>query len=191
MNGSRMAQHRGRLRCTAAIVATVMTAIVMPLTTGGLASAATQSPGGRTGWGYTGKHVHGTWAGPDVGAIAWTVSLSVSAYKPCGTNWTSVDVDGSWDSRSLHNGAKLALVHSVQTSDGRWYNAGRPIVISKAVPWPGHPATGGRYRFRVNTPGGIHVTAARAASWIDNQGVAYGDPTGSMDSVSLGQSVHC
>jgi hypothetical protein len=191
MNGNNMAQRRGWPRHSTAIAATVMAAIAMLPTTGGMANASTQSSSGRTGWGYTGKHVHGTWAGSGVGAIAWTTSLSVSAYKPCRTGWTTVHVDGSWDSSSLHNGAKLTLVHSVQTSDGRWYNAGRPIVITKAIPWPGHPATGGRYRFRVPTPGGIHVTAARVTSWINNGGAAYGDPTGSADSVSLQQSVQC
>jgi hypothetical protein len=107
---------------------------------------------GRWASGYTGKQVHATWAGPDVGLTAWTVSLSVDTYKKCHGSWTTVDVDVAWDSSALHNGADLVLMLSVMTSDGHWHGIGRPMIISKAVPWPGHPAFGGQFRAQVYTP---------------------------------------
>jgi hypothetical protein len=62
--------------------------------------------------GYTGAQVHGTWAGPDVGLVAWTVGTSfdavkTNAYRSCRSNWTTVSIDVSWNSASLHNGAQL------------------------------------------------------------------------------------
>src|SRR5450755_2592969 len=52
--------------------------------------------------GYTGPQVHATWAGPDVGVLAWTVGLSMTAFKDnafrsCRSNWTGVDIDVSWN----------------------------------------------------------------------------------------------
>src|SRR5579863_7202094 len=69
--------------------------------------------------GYTGKEVHATWAGPSVGVVAWTVgsdfvATKTNAYRSCRTSWTGVDVDVSWNSESLHNGAKLAILVPVK-----------------------------------------------------------------------------
>ena len=155
------------------------------------AQAAARRATGRWASGYTGKQVHATWAGPDVGLTAWTVALSVGTYKKCGGAWTTVDVDVAWNSSALHNGADLVIMLSVMTSDGRWHGIGRAMIISKAVAWPGHPAFAGQFRVQVYTPRGIHVTVGHIQSWIDNDGVAYPDPTGSGDSVTLAQYKHC
>lgn len=145
--------------------------------------------------GYTGKQVHATWAGPGVGAIAWTVgsdfvATKTSAYRSCSTSWTTVDVDVSWNSESLRNGAKLAILVSVKLSNG----ASRGIVAlvaPKAVSWPGHPAFGGEYRAQVYTPGNVHVVQGNIKSWISNGGVPYTDPSGSGDTINLRQFRRC
>jgi hypothetical protein len=145
--------------------------------------------------GYTGKRVHVTWAGPSVGAIAWTVgsdfvATKTSAYRSCRTNWTGVDVDVSWNSSSLHNGAKLAILVSVKLSNGKSHGI-VALVVSKAANWPGHPAFGGEYRAQVYTPGNVHVVQGHVQSWISNGGVPYPDPTGSGDTITLKQSKRC
>ena len=95
--------------------------------------AASQAAAARAkGWwaaGYTGKQVHGTWAGPGVGLIAWTVGLSMdtykgNAYRSCRSNWTGVNIDVSWNSESLHNGAQLVIMDSVKLSNGKWQDVG-------------------------------------------------------------------
>jgi hypothetical protein len=139
--------------------------------------------------------VHATWAGPSVGLIAWTVgsdfvATKTNAYRSCRTNWTGVDVDVSWNSESLHNGAKLAILISVKLSNGK----SRGIValtVSKAANWPGHPAFGGEYRAQVYTPGNVHVVQGHIESWISNGGVPYPDPSGSGDTINLQQFRHC
>lgn len=151
------------------------------------------------GWwasGYTGKQLHGTWAGPDVGIIAWTVGLSMStykgsAYRSCRSNWTSVNIDVSWNSASLHNGAQLVIIDSVKLSNGKWRDVGPALTISSAAWWPGHPAFGGQYHAMVYTPGNVHVILGHIQSWISNDGVPYPDPTGSGDSVTLKQFRRC
>lgn len=162
--------------------------------------AASQAAAARAkGWwaaGYTGKQVHGTWAGPGVGLIAWTVGLSMdtykgNAYRSCRSNWTGVNIDVSWNSESLHNGAQLVIMDSVKLSNGKWQDVGPALTISKAVPWPGHPAFGAQYHALVYTPGNVHVVLAHIESWISNGGVPYPDPTGSGDSVTLKQFRRC
>jgi hypothetical protein len=142
--------------------------------------------------GYTGKKVHVTWAGPGVGVIAWTVgsdfvATKTNAYRSCRTNWTGVDVDVSWNSESLHNGAKLAILVSVKLSNGKSRGI-VALVASKAANWPGHPAFGGEYRARVYTPGNVHVVQGHIESWISNGGVAY---SGSGDTITLRQFRRC
>jgi hypothetical protein len=145
--------------------------------------------------GYTGKQVHATWAGPGVGAIAWTagsdfVATKTSAYRSCSANWTGVDVDVSWNSESLHNGAKLAILVSVKLSNGTSRGI-VALVVSKAANWPGHPAFGGEYRAQVFTPGSVHVVQGNIKSWISNGGVPYTDPSGSGDTITLRQFRRC
>lgn len=145
--------------------------------------------------GYTGPQKHFTWAGPSVGAIAWTVgsdfvATKTNAYRSCRTNWTGVDVDVSWNSSSLHNGAKLAILVSVKLSNGKSHGI-VALVVSKAVGWPGHPAFGGEYRAQVYTPGNVHVVQGHIQSWISNGGVPYSDPTGSGDTITLRQFKRC
>ena len=151
------------------------------------------------GWwasGYTGKQVHATWAGPGVGFLAWTVGLSMdtykgNAYRSCRGNWTGVNIDVSWNSESLHNGAQLVIMDSVKLSNGKWADVGPALTISKAVAWPGHPAFGAQYHALVYTPGNVHVVLAHIESWISNGGVPYPDPTGSGDSLTLQQFRRC
>jgi len=145
--------------------------------------------------GYTGPQKHFTWAGPGVGGIAWTVSsdfvaTKTNAYRSCRTNWTGVDVDISWNSESLHNGAKLAILVSVKLSNGKSHGI-VALVVSKATNWPGHPAFGGEYRAQVYTPGNVHVVQGHIQSWISNGGVPYPDPTGSGDTITLKQFRRC
>ena len=145
--------------------------------------------------GYTGKEVHATWAGPGVGAIAWTVgsdfvATKTSAYRSCSTSWTTVDVDVSWNSESLHNGAKLAILVSVKLSNGTSRGI-VALVVSKAANWPGHPAFGGEYHVQVYTPGNVHVVQGSIKSWISNGGVPYTDPSGSGDTITLKQFRRC
>jgi len=145
--------------------------------------------------GYTGKEVHATWAGPGVGAIAWTVgsdfvATKTNAYRSCATNWTGVDVDISWNSESLHNGAKLAVLVSVKLSNGTSHGI-VALVVPKPANWPGHPAFGGEYHARVYTPGNVHVIQGNIKSWISNGGVPYTDPSGSGDTINLKQFRRC
>jgi len=176
-----------RRRALAAVVV-VLTALALAAAAAVPADAATAT--GRWSSGYTGRQVHATWAGPGVGLIAWTVAVDVSAYKACRSSWTTVNVDTAWDSSSLHNGAKLAIVESVETSDGRSHYVGS-YVVSRAVPWPGHPAFDGQRRVQVYTPGGVHVVVSHVQSWIDNGGFPFLDPTGSGDSKTLAQFKRC
>jgi hypothetical protein len=145
--------------------------------------------------GYTGREVHATWAGPSVGAIAWTVgsdfvATKTNAYRSCSTDWTGVDVDVSWNSESLHNGAKLAIVVSVKLSNGQSRDI-VALVVSNAANWPGHPAFGGEYHAKVYTPGSVHVVQGHIQSWISNGGVPFTDPTGSGDTITLSQFSRC
>jgi hypothetical protein len=145
--------------------------------------------------GYTGQETHFTWAGPSVGAIAWTVGSDFVAtktndYRSCRTNYTGVDVDVSWNSESLHNGAKLAILVSVKLSNGKSRGI-VALVVSKAANWPGHPAFGGEYRAQVYTPGNVHVVQGHIGSWISNGGVPYTDPSGSGDTITLHQFRRC
>jgi hypothetical protein len=145
--------------------------------------------------GYTGPQKHFTWAGPGVGGIAWTVgsdfvATKTNAYRSCRTNWTGVDVDVSWNSSSLHNGAKLAILVSVKLSNGKSHGI-VALVASKAANWPGHPAFGGEYRAQIYTPGNVHVVQGHIQSWISNGGVPYSDPTGSGDTITLKQFRRC
>jgi hypothetical protein len=194
-------------RQAARIVGRILTAIVV----GGTAVLAAASPGHAAttvvqaaaaakakyvqASGYTGKEVHATWAGPSVGAIAWTtgsdfVANKTNAYRSCSTNWTSVNVDVSWNSESLHNGAKLAILVSVKLSNGTSHGI-VALVVSKAAYWPGHPAFGGEYRAQVYTPGNVHVVQGNITSWISNGGVPYTDPSGSSDTINLKQFRRC
>jgi hypothetical protein len=135
------------------------------------------------------------WAGPGVGAIAWTVgsdfvAIKTNAYQSCRTNWTGVDVDVSWNSGLLHNGAKLAILVSVKLSNGKSQGI-VALVVSKAANWPGHPAFGGEYRAQVYTPGNVHVVQGHIESWISNGGIPYTDPSGSGDTITLNQFRRC
>ena len=176
----------------------ILAARAMPAPAGSAAATAASAARAKGWWasGYTGRQVHATWAGPDVGLTAWTVALSVAtykgtAYRSCRGNWTVVNIDVAWNSASLHNGAQLVIMDSVKLSNGRWQDVGPALVISKAVPWPGHPAFDGQYRAVVYTPGNVHVVLGHIESWISNGGVPYSDPTGSGDSVTLEQARHC
>jgi len=123
--------------------------------------------------GYTGKHTHFTWAGPYVGAIAWTTAADFVSWTGCGSSWAGVTVDASWNSASLHNGAELDILFSVQRSDGRHFGIGTVFKITKAQPWPGHPAFDGQFHANVYTPSGMYLKYATVTSWIVNSGVAY------------------
>lgn len=135
--------------------------------------------------GYTGAHTHVTWAGPGVGVIAWTAGASFVSWTSCGSSTAGVTVDSSWNSASLHNGAELDIMFSVQRSDGRHFEVGNVFKITKAVPWPGHPAFGGQFRASVYTPKGMYLKYATVTSWIVNGGVAY--PPAGNDTIQLTQ----
>jgi hypothetical protein len=135
--------------------------------------------------GYTGQHTHWTWAGPGVGLIAWTTSTDFSGYTACGSSWAGLNVDAAWNSESLHNGAQLDILFSVQRSDGRRIPL-RLFKITKAEPWPGHPAFGGQFHVRVWTPRGEYLKYGIVTTWIVNSGVFYG-PAG-VDTVKFRQS---
>jgi hypothetical protein len=175
------------------------TAVVVAASPGNAATTAAQAAAAKAKYieasGYTGKEVHATWAGPSVGAIAWTVgsdfvATKTNAYRSCSTNWTGVDVDVSWNSESLHNGAKLAILVSVKLSNGTSHGI-VALVVSKAAIWPGHPAFGGEYRAQVYTPGNVHVVQGHIESWISNGGVPYTDPSGSGDTITLKEFRRC
>jgi hypothetical protein len=135
--------------------------------------------------GYTGKHTHVTWAGPGVGVIAWTTATSFVSWTSCGSSRAGVTVDAAWNSESLHNGAELDIMFSVQRSDRRHFELGNVFKITKAQPWPGHPAFGGQFHARVYTPAGMYLKYATVTSWIVNSGVAY--PPAASDTVRLHQ----
>jgi hypothetical protein len=135
--------------------------------------------------GYTGRHVHATWAGPGVGLIAWTTSTDFVSWTWCGSSWASVEVDPAWNSASLHNGAELDIMFSVVRTDGRHFELGRVFKITDARPWPGHPAFGGQFRASVYTPRGMYLKDATVTSWVVNGGVAY--PPVANDTVRLQQ----
>lgn len=137
--------------------------------------------------GYTGKHTHVAWAGPGVGVIAWTTSASFVSWTACGSSWAGVSVDAAWNSASLHNGAELDIMFSAARSDGRHFELGQVFKITKAQPWPGHPAFGGQFRARLHTPRGMYLKNATVTSWIVNGGVAY-PPVGN-DTIRLRQSI--
>lgn len=139
----------------------------------------------RNSSGYTGKHTHVTWAGPDVGVIAWTVDADFNSWTACHSSWAVVDVDSAWNSESLHNGAELDILFSVQRSDGRRFEVGPVFKITKALPWPGHPAFDGQFRASVYTPSGMYLKYATVTSWIVNDGVAY--PPAASNTVRLHQ----
>ena len=118
------------------------------------------------------------------------MATKTNAYRSCRTNWTGVDVDVSWNSSSLHNGAKLAILVSVKLSNGKSHGI-VALVVSKAASWPGHPTFGGEYRAQVYTPGNVHVVQGHIQSWISNGGVPYSDPAGSGDTITLKQFRRC
>ncbi len=134
---------------------------------------------------YTGKHTHLTWAGPDVGVVAWTTAASFVSWTWCGSRWAGVTVDAAWNSESLHNGAELDILFSVHRSDGRHFELGNVFKITRAQPWPGHPAFGGQFHASVYTPAGMYLKYATVTSWIVNSGVAY--PPAASDTVRLKQ----
>ena len=101
-----------------------------------------------------------------------------------------MNVDVSWNSESLHNGAKLAILISVKLSNGKSRGI-VALVASKAANWPGHRAFGGEYHAEVYTPGNVHVVQGHIESWISNGGVPYTDPTGSGDTITLRQFRRC
>lgn len=135
--------------------------------------------------GYTGEHTHVTWAGPNVGVIAWTTAASFVSWTSCGSSWAGVTVDAAWNSESLHNGAELDILFSAQRSDGRHFELGKVFKITRAQPWPGHPAFGGQFRAKVYTPAGMYLKYATVTSWIVNGGVSY--PPAASDTVRLRQ----
>jgi hypothetical protein len=189
-------------RIAGRILAAVAVGGTAVLTAASPGHAATKAPGAAAtkakyieASGYTGKKVHATWAGPGVGVIAWTVGSSFVAfktndYRSCSTNWTGVQVDVSWNSESLHNGAKLAILVSVKLSNGKSRGI-VALVVSKAAGWPGHPAFGGQYSAKVYTPGNVRVVQGHIESWISNGGVPYTDPSGSGDTITLQQFSRC
>jgi len=133
-----LARTLGRILAATALSGTAVLAAVSP---GHAATATTAQPAAAkakyiSASGYTGPQVHGTWAGPGVGLIAWTVGTSfnavkTNAYRSCRSNWTTVTIDVAWNSASLHNGAKLAIINSVKLSNGKWRDVGPALVVSK------------------------------------------------------------
>lgn len=136
----------------------------------------------RNSSGYTGEQTHVTWAGPDVGIIAWTTAADFNSWTWCHSSWASVAVDAAWNSESLHNGAELDMMFSVHRSDGRHFQLGNVLKITEAQPWPGHPAFGGQFRASVYTPAGMYLKYATVTSWIVN-----GEPPATRDTVLLKQ----
>ena len=193
-----LARTLGRILAATALSGTAVLAAVSP---GHVATATTAQPAAAkakyiSASGYTGPQVHGTWAGPGVGLIAWTVGTSfnavkTNAYRSCRSNWTTVTIDVAWNSASLHNGAKLAIINSVKLSNGKWRDVGPALVVSKPAGWPGHPAFAAQYRSEIYTPRNVHVVQGHIQSWISNGGVPYPDPTGSGDTITLKQFQRC
>jgi hypothetical protein len=187
----------GRILAAAVVSGAALLAAALPghAATGTAVQAAAAKAKYIQASGYTGPQKHFTWAGPSVGAIAWTVGSDLVATKTnadrsCSTDWTGVDIDVSWNSSSLHNGAKLAIVVSVKLSNGTSHGIAA-LVASKAAGWPGHRAAGGEYRAQIYTPGNVHVVQGHIQSWISNGGVPYSDPTGSGDTITLNQFKRC
>ena len=168
-------------RIVSRLLIVALVSLLVILTSAGVANARSI----RESSGYTGKHTHITWAGPDVGVIAWTTGASFVSWTWCGSSWAGVTVDAAWNSESLHNGAELDMLFSVQRSDGRHFGLGKVFKITKAQPWPGHPAFGGQFRASVYTPKGMYLKYATVTSWIVNSGVAY--PPAASNTVRLRQ----
>lgn len=163
------------------VLVLVVVALVAVMVSAGAADARSI----RQSSGYTGQHTHSTWAGPGVGLIAWTTGTDFVSWTSCGSSWADVTVDAAWNSASLHNGAELDIMFSVERSDGRHFELGKVFKITKAQPWPGHPAFGGQFRASVYTPSGTYLKYATATSWIVNGGVSY--PPAASDTVRLAQ----
>ncbi len=168
-------------RLTISLLAVVLVSLLLIAMSPGIASARSI----RESSGYTGKHTHVTWAGPDVGVIAWEADASFVSWTGCGSSWAGVSVDAAWNSESLHNGAELDIMFSTQRSDGRHFELGKVFKITRAQPWPGHPAFGGQFRASVYTPRGMYLKYATVTSWIVNSGVAY--PPAASNTVRLQQ----
>ena len=105
-------------------------------------SGTAQTRSIRKSSGYTGVHTHFTWAGPSVGAMAWTTSADFVSWTTCRSSTAGITVDGAWNSASLHNGAELDIQYSVERSDGRHFQLGNVLQITKAEPWPVTPPSG-------------------------------------------------
>jgi hypothetical protein len=163
------------------LLALVLVSLLMIAMSPGVANARSI----RESSGYTGKHTHVTWAGPDVGVVAWDADASFVSWTSCGSSRAGVTVDAAWNSESLHNGAELDILFSTQRSDGRHFELGNVFKITKAQPWPGHPAFGGQFRASVYTPRGTYLKYATVTSWIVNGGVAY--PPAASNTVRLHQ----
>jgi hypothetical protein len=161
------------------VVLAILTVVTISIVPAGAKSIRESS-------GYTGQHTHVTWAGPGVGVIAWTVGADFVSWTSCGSKTAGLTVDASWNSASLHNGAELDIMYTVQRSDGRHFEVGNVAKITKAEPWPGHPAFGGQFRASVYTPAGTYLKYATVTSWIVNGGVAY--PPAGSNTVKLAQS---
>lgn len=163
------------------LLAVVLASLLIMAISPGIANARSI----RQSSGYTGKHTHVSWAGPDVGLIAWEADASFVSWTTCGSSWAGVAVDAAWNSESLHNGAELDVMFSVQRSDRRHFELGNVFKITRAQPWPGHPAFDGQFRARVYTPKGMYLKYATVTSWIVNNGVAY--PPVANDTIRLSQ----
>jgi hypothetical protein len=77
------------------------------------------------------------------------------------------------------------MLFSVQRCAGRRFEVGHVFQITKAQPWPGHPAFGGQFHANVYTPAGMYLKYATVTSWIVNSGVAY--PPAANNTVLLKQ----
>jgi hypothetical protein len=163
------------------LLAVVLVSLVVIAGSTGIANARSI----RESSGYTGKHTHVAWAGPGVGLVAWEADADFVSWTWCGSSRAGVTVDAAWNSESLHNGAELDILFSVQRSDGRHFELGNVFRITKAQPWPGHPAFGGQFRASVYTPAGMYLKYATVTSWIVNGGVAY--PPAASNTIRLHQ----
>ena len=167
------------------MVSRVMVIVLAAVAVLTLSAGAADARSFRLSGGYTGQHTHWTWAGPGVGLVAWTVATDFSSFTSCGSSTAGVTVDAAWNSESLHNGAQLEILFSAQRSDGRRFQLGSVFRITKATPWPGHPAFGGQFHVGVPTPRGTYLKSGSMTTWIMNGGVAYG--LGSTDTVRFSQ----
>ncbi len=141
----------------------------------------------RSSSGFTGRHTHATWGGPNVGLIAWGVSTDFTSYTACRSSTAGLNVDSAWNSSSLHNGAELDMLFSVTRSDGKHFEVGPVYRITKARTWPGHRAFDGQFRVPVSTPKGAYIKFATVSTWIVNSGTAY--PPLFNDKVKLRQHI--